>query len=530
MEPTIIDGCPLGRVPLGHQTEAWRKYRDRRGWCHFWEQGTGKSTETMMQVVWQYRNGSIDTLIVVAPDGVERNWIEKEVSQNWPESMGQPLMVWLRSPKLATKWHKEELEAALKHKGMVVLALSYSAFKTKDRKIKQPKGPPKLVDGGATWVGRFLKQRKAFFAIDEGWSIKNPTSKQGKYVVKAATHAKAVRVLNGTPITQTPFDVYSQVLAVDPDFWRSKGIASFQGFKAQFAEWKEGYAAGGRKFPELVGFRNLPILTKWLGEISDRVLKEDVLDLPEKTYQLLKFEMTPAQLRMYNELADNQFSLMPDGESVSASLVITLNLRLQQITSGYVPVDGDDPDPMRDVTEGNNPRIALLSEIVQGLGHKAIIWTRFRRDAVLITEMMRNLKLNAVEYNGGVDQEDRGRAVEAFGAGDAQFFIASSAAASGLTLLGDQSQEHLACRSAIYYQNTYDLGQRLQSEDRCHRIGQNWSVNYIDIAASDSIDLSIIRNLKNKFQTAQSITKDRLRQWIRGEDDAYTPESPEELA
>ena len=55
---------------------------------------------------------------------------------------------------------------------------------------------------------------------------------------------------------------------------------------------------------------------------------------------------------------------------------------------------------------------------------------------------------------------------------------------------------------------------RLQSEDRAHRIGQDNPVLYIDLVAEDSVDEKVVESLRNKFNVASQITGDRLKEWL----------------
>ena len=54
----------------------------------------------------------------------------------------------------------------------------------------------------------------------------------------------------------------------------------------------------------------------------------------------------------------------------------------------------------------------------------------------------------------------------------------------------------------IYYSNDFSLENRLQSEDRAHRIGQNEHVLYIDIEAENTVDRGITESLRNKKNVA----------------------------
>ena len=57
----------------------------------------------------------------------------------------------------------------------------------------------------------------------------------------------------------------------------------------------------------------------------------------------------------------------------------------------------------------------------------------------------------------------------------------------------------------IYFSNNFSLRDRLQSEDRAHRIGQTKNVTYINIAAKGTIDEAVIKALTSKKDVADTI-------------------------
>ena len=103
----------------------------------------------------------------------------------------------------------------------------------------------------------------------------------------------------------------------------------------------------------------------------------------------------------------------------------------------------------------------------------------------------------------------------AFNSGDIPFFVGNPAkGARGLTLN--------AAKSVVYYSNSFKLRDRLQSEDRPHRIGQDgvahegygFGVLYGDVLAANTTDIKIVRSLREKFDIAGQLTGDKLREWI----------------
>lgn len=497
----LIDGCYLLKEPFPHQLEEWRFSRDMLSRVIFWEQGTGKTKLIYDTAIWLAHRGEINALGVLAPNGVHRNWVTVEM----PAHMSNGAVgMWWRSDKASTKKHQEEFEALLKHPGFVVLAMSYDAL---------------ITDAGAKAMKRFLEARKAMYVADEAARIKNPDARRTKYALKSAKNlAKYRRVLNGTPVPNGPFDVYSQVRFADEEFWDRNGIFSFQGFKVQYGVWGKGYRyrpdGSKQEYPELIAYRNLPELYTTLQLISTRKTKEEVLDLPAKLYRKVEFDLSPAQRRVYDQLVDDSLAFLESGEMVATPLVLTKLLRLQQVTCGFVPVEDDPENPIRRVGD-DNPRLETFSEIAEDIPHKCIVWTRFRADADLVLAELKRLDKVAVRYDGAVDEDGRAQAVESFNKGDAQFFVSNPAAGGeGLTLLGNQEDDALSAQTVIYYANSYNLHHRLQSEDRCHRIGQRRSVNYIDLVAADTIDEEVVGSLIEKFNIAGQITGDKLKQWL----------------
>jgi SNF2 family DNA or RNA helicase len=71
-----------------------------------------------------------------------------------------------------------------------------------------------------------------------------------------------------------------------------------------------------------------------------------------------------------------------------------------------------------------------------------------------------------------------------------------------------------AASTVVYYSNNYELEVRLQSEDRCHRIGQYKSVTYIDIVTADTVDEKILTALRGKKKISAEVLGDAWRDWI----------------
>lgn len=481
--------------PFEHQARILEKSRELESYALFLEMGTGKSKILIDTAGHLFAEGKINGLLVLAPKAVAPNWVNDEL----PTHLSTPYRAFLwDTGKAGNKGYQQELAQFLRtpEDQLAILVMSYPAIMTE----RKPGAKPLK---GKDAAKKFLTDRRVMMACDESARIKTPNAKTTKRVVAAGRHAAYRRIATGTPVPNGPFDVFSQLQFLDPGIWKLIGCNSFAAFKTMFGEWVEHVRKdNGQRFQQLIGYKNLSSLNEVVDSVGDRVLKTDVLDLPPKLYERKTFDMAPAQAKLYKQLRDEFVVFLENGDMVSAPLVIQRILRLQQVTSGYVPTDDGDM-----IVMDPNPRLELANEIIADVPHQAIIWGKFHHDLDLISERLRADKRTFVTYDGRTSQDERERAREAFKAGDAQFFVANPAAAGeGLTLT--------QAKTVLFYNTSYKLGDRLQAEDRAHRIGQDQPVFYIDFAARGTIDVQILRALRRKNELAAQVLGDAVKEWI----------------
>jgi len=471
--------------PMAHQRADFERTSDSDSFAFFWEQGTGKTKISIDTIAHQFRTGRIDTAIVVAPNAVHRNWLSDELPLHLPEDVAAKTHAFsYLTSRAGTKMQKNEVEYALRFKGLALMTISYDAF---------------MTEAGKKTVKDFIRRRGSIhMVLDEAHNIKTPGAKRTMSLIAAGRYATTKRILTGTPVANSPFDVYSQIRFLDQDFWKAHGIPTFQVFQHTFGIFAKN--ANGQDFP--VGYRNLEVLKEWIRPISSRVLKEDVLDLPPKTYSRRYYELTPAQIKLYLQLKNEFIAELSNGDILDAQLAIVRLLRMQQVTCGYLPTeDGEEPVYMIDK---KNPRIGLLLETLENYNHPVIIWARFRMDVDQICEALGN---KCVRFDGKVSGDDRELARKRFKAGDVQYFVANPAVGgTGLTLT--------EAKSMVYYNNSFKLIDRLQSEDRFHRIGQTDPVSIIDLMAARTVDEHIASSLIKKRNVASEVTGDEIQSWL----------------
>lgn len=463
----------------------------RRNGCIFPSGNTGKTWLGLATMEKLHAAGEIDAAFILAPPGLHTNWVNYEI----PDHLSLPhVSIAFQSKRAKTKKHQRECNAIFEDGRLPILAMSYPGIKT---------------EAGKKLAKRFLTNRKCLYIADESNRIKTPSAKITRTVLASSDYAEYKRTLCGTPITNTPFDVYTQFRFLNKDFWSNTpyGLGSFQCFKTFFGIWEKGYnGAQDREYDVLAGYKNLEILTELVKLMSSRVLKEDVLDLPPKLYSYAGFEMTPKQWRLYKEIED-EFMTEIEGEMIFTPLAITRLLRLQQVACGYLPSGDEDECVM---IEKDNPRLKALNEITQDLPHQAIIWARFLKDIDLICEMLGD---KATRWDGSIGEDQREDNKRAFKDGKVQFMVATpDSMGEGHTLN--------EAKTTIYYSNSFKMKERHQSEDRNHRAGQNDRVRYIDIVADNTKDIDIINALREKFDNASKVVDGRIRRWLEQYDAA----------
>lgn len=485
----MSDTTPYFRLPpYEHQKSVWLESRDLEGYALWWEMGVGKTCATIGTTSYLYREGKINTLIVVAPNGVHANWTIDEVPMHMPDDLQDEMkaMTWF-SATSNRKSVQAEFAELVEHDGLVVFVMSYDAV---------------MTDRGAKALKKLLDKRECLYVLDESGRIKTPGSKRTKRILASARYAKYKRVLTGTPVDNSPFDVYTQIKFCRPEALAAFGVTNFGTFKARYGIWERRTNRGtGRSWDDLVRYVKLDELHGIVDTVGSRLLKRDVLDLPDKIYEKRFFDLDPAQKKAYKEL-DKKFITWFEGQSsVTADLVLTRMLRMSQLCCGFIK---DDDDQVRAV--GKNVRLKALQDVLQDVEGSVIIWCRWSWEVDEIRKVLGDD--DAVYYDGRTSDQGRIEAKERFQRdGTARYFVAkASAAGEGLTL-------HRA-KTVIYMSLTYSLRERLQSEDRAHRAGMNDEpVVYIDILARNTYDEKLLKILRGKRNVASLVTGDFLTDW-----------------
>ena len=469
--------------PYAHQLSALEKSWDKKVYAYFMEMGTGKSKVLVDNMAMLYDKGKINGALIIAPKGVYRNWYSQEIPNHLASHIDHKTVLWTA---LTSKTKDKEYQQLFKvDLDLHILIMNVEAFSTKK---------------GLEFATRFLNCHNSLVAVDESTTIKTPTAKRTKAILALGKLAKYRRILTGSPVTKSPLDLYTQCGFLDEELL---GFGSYYSFRNRYAVMRNANF-GGRRVQLIAGYQRLDELAKILKPFSDRVLKEDCLDLPEKTYIEREVELTSEQLQTYSTMKAAALASLK-GKRATAPHVLTQLMRLHQITCGHLKNDDDT------ITELKSNRVSSLLDLLEEVEGKVIIWANYVYDIKHIVAAIAKKygEDSIVQYYGAIPSEMRQKYIETFQdpKSKARFFVGNPQTGGyGITLT--------AANTVVYYSNGYDLEKRLQSEDRAHRIGQKKAVTYVDLIAPKTVDEKIRKALRKKINIATEIMGEELREWI----------------
>lgn len=311
--------------------------------------------------------------------------------------------------------------------------------------------------------------------VDESDKIKTHRTIRTQRITAMCERAQYRLIMTGTPITQGVVDLYAQMRFLSP---KILGYSSFYSFAANHLEYSENYPG------LIVRAHNVDWLAAKIQPYTYQVTKEECLDLPAKLFDARYYRMTKAQREMYERAKWEMLMQLPLDE-IDSYVIFQLFTALQQIVSGFWNRKDEDGNVTR--LEFPHERLDTLQEAVERIpeGEKVIIWCKYHYSLNAIVERLAAAYgPDAIaQFHGNLNERQRTQQVERFRR-EAKFMVAiQQSGGRGLTL--NESAY------VIFYENEFNYGNRLQAEDRNHRIGQTRKVTYTDLLCADSIDTRI---------------------------------------
>ena len=532
--------------PYKHQEVALERYRNKSEIPLFFDPGTGKTRTSLLIAEAKYNAGEIDAVLVIAPNGVHKQWAVEEIPK------------WLSHVDTTVQWRKNKKLFFVEGK-LNFVCTNIEQFSTKTRYLDYV---------------QWSNEHKTMIILDEATRIKNPKAirtqrllyefntvvKRGKTILKSEPRTVARAILTGTPVTNGPFDVWPMFEFLRPGYF---GV-NWYGFQNRYGMF-HAIQVNGRVIRILINedawsqihacttfemanalhgvslstydtiraqdhyegpFRNVDSLRDKMLEIAMFVRIEDCIDMPDRVYNRKLLDMSAEQTRVYREL-ENYFITTYKDEKVEAKSKLTAYIRLQQIASGFVSSEQlpeselEDPPPNKITWFDDLPKIdQLLVDVeeitdVEGItNNQVIIVCHFSAEAERIYDALENEGYKVCLMTGW----KKVGTIEGFKRGDYKIMVANIRVIS----MGFNLQEH--CNHMIFYSNTFSLEDRIQVEARIYRAGQQHPCIYLDYVMKDTIDMKVYAALKQKKQLADYIRDTSVVDMLTKPDETFNEE------
>lgn len=490
--------------PFDHQLVEFEQNAERPFRALFWQPRTGKSRAIIDAACHLFRRGMIDGVLIMAPNGVHENWVQRELPRHHWKSVPYLSLAWRtdisgmsdgsnmsapafeRWKEAHDAWWASLAELCRARTVLPWLAMA-SATATRDdaRKV----------------VRKFLaSRRKLASVVDESQDFRTPGATRTKMMRGLVKRCCWRRILTGTPVDNSPLHAFSQFELLQEG---ALGFDTFDTFKDRYAEYEQKTTIGGRKYPALKGYRNLDELGEKMAAFSSVVLRSDCHDLPDIVQRERVFDLTEDQERVFYELKQSFLIELEEGrEPISVGEKAARLMKMQQVTCGFVV---DEYGRQHTVPNGNPRLDALLDEIWLS-GGPAIVWCNFQRDMDTVAAALRGIGRKVVEYHGRTSAADKQKAREALasGAEDPPDLV-------GHPQSGGAGLDLSAASSIIWYSHTFDAIIRTQADERATVMGGK-NVPVIDLVANIGVDRYILGNVANKISVADGLSRMGMRE------------------
>ena len=318
--------------------------------------------------------------------------------------------------------------------------------------------------------------------VDEGHCIKNVGSANHKAVRDFAAGHK-LQILTGTPIS-APGDTYGYVKLKTPAVYRSQ--AQFENLHVEARDF----------FGNVTKWMNLEQMNKNLMLQSTRRLAKEVLKLGMPNYIPIEYDLDAEHLALYNQLADEQLLLLPDGGKIDATSAGRLYNALQQTILNWEHFSG--------VPSCKSKAFDLIDavcdeiDVTNQAASKLIVFTYFVMSSRAVVKHLE--KLGAVACYSEISAKQQAANIDRFLHDPTCRILVAQPGSAGV---GFNPQK--VCWEVLFIEEPISPWQFTQGVGRVDRDGQQHVPNIRLGIASGTIQKRLHANLMNKDALANKV-------------------------
>lgn len=423
---------PFERKPKPVQTKALEKSAGQDAFAFFMEMQLGKTSVALAELEYWFMESDIDAAVVCCPIRLMGNWVAEA------EKTGSTVKM-VRWRGLDTKAKQKGFEKLIKDPEPFVLLTYYEAFNGR----------------GLAAVEDLMSRRRAAFILDESSHIKNQKGQRSRDLRHLSKkYAIKKRELSGLPDPQGPHDLWAQF-----DF-----LGKVTGFN--YYAWRHTFCEmGGYMGKKVLGSKNLDKLSRFMGPFTFWAEEKDWKQIPETQCITNEVWMTKEQEKAYRQMErDFLVKLDPEvDESVVVDMAITMRMKLQQISGGFVIDEEGETHEL--VSLSKNPKVRTFMEILGDTPGKVIVFVHFKKSMANLIDAILESGIEFSVITGGQSNEDTESEKARFNQdGGSRVILCNLQEGKwGHALVGGPNDP---CQTLAFYENTFSLEDRKQGEAR----------------------------------------------------------------
>jgi SNF2 family DNA or RNA helicase len=455
--------------PFPHQETIFRKAVCRKKFGIFAEQRTGKTMTTIGIMDWAVKKDNVKRILIICPTTVIGSWLNQiEYYSN------------LRYKIFSITGCKDEVK------------LNQLVWKNCEAEIV-------VANYQATW--RKLEEFKYFdpnmLILDESHNVKNGQSNQHKAVYYLSKSIPWKLLLSGTPISNSPIDIFQQYKIMDPTLFGSNKSR----FIDQYCIMDPRFPRKFRKYKDLAGFTEIYKLAMYRVQLKD-VIK----DMPSDLNKFYEVSFSKKEQKIYDTMKDDALLELKAG-TVSAPIALSKLLRLHEICGGFLPVkelDSWDEDLQTLLTgkmeyyQVTSAKLSLLYEVLMEIvekdpDEKFVIFHRYKPESDGIIEVLKTAGIKYKKLSSEMTVEQRTTSIEEFQNNpEIKAFVTPSS-------IGGVGIKLSIANTTIFYSTDFSSINYEQAKARTRDLSKNKPILHIHLIIKNTVDKYIYRMLEKKL-------------------------------
>lgn len=336
----------------------------------------------------------------------------------------------------------------------------------------------------------FIDWKPTNIILDESHRVKAAGSKVSRQLHKLGKVAVNRIAMTGTPFADKPLDVFGQARFLNDTLFNYvlmgkefKLSTNFNLFRAHYCN----LVPIGTHIYKVIGYRNIQELQQRLAPIMLQIETDDVVDLPEAVHIKRYVKLSARAYSIYRELKRELVAFLDEDSALSVHNALVKSLRLQQITGGFMPIDGQS-----DTVSVDTQKIEEVEAIIEDLpeDEPVVIACKFTDEINFLAN-----RLNSVSRLTGKWDE-----LEDWQSGRTRVLLVQIEA-------GAESIDLTRAKYCLVYSTGYSLDKYTQFLARLRRPGADLSnkIFYYHILAENTIDDVVYEALKTKKNVNEAI-------------------------